>query len=904
MSGSNHLIGAAKYSEDSIAVWPSEETNTILLRIGKGTPKQAVHSLNSSYKGLSSASALNRLEKFGLNEVAHKKPPHWGIQLLQAFYNPFNLILFVLGGVSFITDVWLTESGSEDWTKIVILSAMILISGLLRFWQEFHSQQMVNRLKNLVQNSSLVIRKDWGKEDKKQDIENEQGREIPVTQIVPGDIIRVSAGDMIPADMRLLSSSDLFLSESALTGESMPIEKFAVPTEIERKTQNALELNTLCFMGTNVISGSGTGIAVATGANTYFGSIADKITRERPITDFDKGVDKVSWTLIRFMLVMVPIVFLLNGIIKGNWKDALFFALAVAVGLTPEMLPLVVTANLSKGAVTMAKKKVIIKKLNAIQNFGAMDVLCTDKTGTITEDRVVLIKHLDVEGRESKRVLDLAYLNSFFQTGLKNLMDQAVIERKKEENIITEDVFYHKIDEVPFDFSRRRMSVIVQKNEEKHLLICKGAVEEILSICTKVEHDGKIIKIKEFEKKEAYQLTRRLNQEGLRVLAVAYKEISQDKTIYSVEDENELILAGHIGFLDPPKASAAEAIKLLKNEGIDVKVITGDNEIVTAKICKEVGLDNKSIILGSDLDKLTDKDLYDYVTKTTIFAKMNPLQKTRIVSALKENGHTVGFLGDGVNDAAAMYESDVGISVDSGVDIAKEAADIILLENDLGVLQEGVIEGRTIYGNIIKYIKMASSSNFGNVFSVLIASIFLPFLPMLPIHLLVQNLLYDISQLSIPLDRVSKEFLSKPRKWDASGIKRFMLFIGPISSIFDVTTFLLMWFIFKANSPAAQSLFQSGWFVEGLLSQTLIVHMIRTEKIPFVQSVASLPVLVLTIAIMILGILIPFSGFGRSIGLQSLPASYFPFLFLTLLGYYILTQIVKRWYIKKFGDWL
>lgn len=912
-----YLIGVVGSGIESISSQRSLKVNENLLNLGKAGPEQSLVDLESSLKGLSSEEARKRLERFGPNEVSHEKPPAWWVQLLSAFWNPFIFILIVLGVVSFFTDVWLVSPEEKDFTKIIILFAMVSISGVLRFWQEFRSQRMVDRLKGLVQNRAFVIREDW--EDDFNDARAhgnpvfnvENGREIPITQIVPGDIVRVSAGDMIPADMRLLSSQDLFLSQSALTGESMPIEKFAVPETIEEKeenekdrlAQNPLDLNTLCFMGTNVVSGSGTGIVLSTGSNTYFGSIAKKITGQRAMTSFDKGVNKVSWLLIRFMLVMVPVVFVLNGATKGDWTEALFFALAVAVGLTPEMLPLVVTANLSKGAIAMAKKEVIIKKLNAIQNFGAIDVLCTDKTGTITENRVVLVRHLDAEGEESKRTLDLAYLNSFFQTGLKNLMDQAIIERKTED-YPDEEQSYHKIDEVPFDFSRRRMSVIVQKDKEEHLLVCKGAIEEVLSICTKVEHEGEIFKIADFEKKQADDLSRQLNQDGLRVLAVAYKKVSDIKEIYSVEDEGDLVLAGYIGFLDPPKESAAQALKSLKEEGVAVKIVTGDNEVVTTKICKEVGLDSGSVLLGHEIELLNDDELIERVEETTIFAKVDPLQKARIVTALKRAGHTVGFMGDGVNDAAAMYESDVGISVDAGVDIAKEAADIILLKNDLNVLQKGIIEGRTIFGNIIKYIKMTTSSNFGNAFSVLGASIFLPFLPMLPLHLLVQNLLYDISQLSIPLDSMSPEFLKKPRKWEASDISRFMIFIGPISSIFDLTTFLMMWYVFKANTPAMQSLFHSGWFVEGLLSQTLIVHMIRTEKIPFIQSRATKPVLFLTGAIMTIGLAIPFTGFGRNIGLQALPLTYFPLLLITLVGYSVLTQIVKSWYIKRFKSWL
>jgi len=908
-----HIIGVVHRGVFSELGLRSPKVVTLLLKLGKIDPKQSLTELHSSSAGLTANEVKERQKIHGKNEVVHEKPPAWWIQLLKSFANPFIAILIVLGGASFVTDVLM--AATADITKVIILGTMVSVSGFLRFWQEFRSQKAAEKLQALVQNKALVNRQNWDEDaayfQNSSDIKNGK-REIPVTELVPGDIVHLSAGDMVPADLRLLQTQDLFVSQSALTGESMPIEKLAIPTNVEEKkdqikdkeTTNPLELNTLCFMGTNVVSGSATGIIVATANQTNFGSMAKSVVGERSLTSFDKGINKVSWVLIGFMACMVPIVFVINGVVKHNWMDAFFFALAIAVGLTPEMLPLVVTANLAKGAMSMAKKKVIIKKLNAIQNFGAMDILCTDKTGTITENRVVLIRHLDPQGKESDRVLRLAYLNSFFQTGLKNLMDQAVVERMEKTHADSEEKTFHKVDEIPFDFGRRRMSVIVQKAEGEHMLICKGAVEEILKFCTSVEHNGKVTNLTDLTQKEVRKLTTTLNEEGLRVIAVAYKQIDHKKHIYSVADENDLTLVGYIGFLDPPKASAKDAITLLEAHGVKVKIITGDNDIVTARICKDVGLKSGKILLGSDVEYMSDEGLSQQVEQTSIFAKIDPLQKARIVEALRKTGYTVGYMGDGVNDAAAMREADVGISVDTGVDIAKEAADIILLENDLMVLERGVIEGRTIFGNIMKYIKMTSSSNFGNVLSVLTASIFLPFLPMLPIHLLIQNLLYDFSQLSIPVDTMDPEFLKKPRKWEAKGISRFMIFIGPISSIFDITTFLVMWFVFHATTPAMQSLFQSGWFVEGLLSQTLIVHMIRTQKIPFFQSKAATPVILLTATIMLLGIAIPFSGFGQHIGLQPLPFQYFPILVATLLSYCILTQIIKTWYIKKFKVWL
>lgn len=866
-------------------------TSNLLIDVGRVDIDRALELTQSSRDGLEIGEAKNRLEKYGKNEIAQEKPPVWWLQLIRAFVNPFNAIIILLAIVSFFTDVFIASSGEKTWVKIILLSVMVLVSGLLRFWQEFRSQRAAEKLKALVQNKALVIRQGWN-----------NGREIPLIEIVPGDIVSLSAGDIIPADLRLISTDEFFVSQSALTGESMPIEKYA---ELEQKAEinNPLEVNTLCFMGTSVVSGIAMGVVVATGGKTYFGSLAKKITKDREITSFDKGLNKVSWLLIRFMLVMVPIVFFINWYTKADWQIAFFFALAVAVGLTPEMLPLVVTANLAKGAVKMASKKVIVKKLNAIQNFGAMDILCTDKTGTITENRIVLIRYIDARGEESERVLNLAYLNSYFQTGLKNLMDQAVVEKKEKLSSIREDSLYSKIDEIPFDFTRRRMSVVVEK-ESQRLLICKGAVEEVMEVCTEFEDRETNKAVTEKVRQEAARLTKELNKEGLRILAVAYKSLPKEDRPYEPKDEHNLILIGYIGFLDPPKSSAKDALKLLKEHGIQVKVITGDNEIVTAKICNDVQLDKGRTLLGNEIEKMEDNELLGLVEETTIFAKIDPIQKARIVEALKKKGHTVGYLGDGVNDAAAMRAADVGVSVDSGVDIAKESADIILLENDLLVLGEGVVEGRTVFGNIMKYIKMTTSSNFGNVLSVLVASAFLPFLPMLPIHLLIQNLLYDFSQLSIPWDRMDKEFLIKPRKWSAANIGHFMLFIGPVSSLFDIATYLFLWFVFGATTVAQQSFFQSGWFIEGLLSQTLIIHMIRTEKIPFIESRATTPVILLTTAIMAIGTVFPFTSFGKSVGMQALPLTYFPWLLITLVGYVFLVQVVKKFYIKKFNSWL
>lgn len=719
---------------------------------------------------------------------------------------------------------------------------------------------------------------------------------------------------MIPADCRVVKSIDLFLSESMLTGESLPVEK--MPSAMTgAETKRPLELNNICFMGTNVVSGAATAIVISTGSDTYFGSIGKSIVGASPETSFDLGIKKVSVLLIRFMLVMVPLIFLVNGLVKGDWVEALLFSIAVAVGLTPEMLPVIVTANLAKGALTMSKHKVIVKRLNAIQNIGAMDMLCTDKTGTLTIDKIVLTEHLNVHGVEDYEVLKWAYLNSFHQTGLRNLMDKAVLEHVELHDYLKVEEDFTKIDEIPFDFQRRRMSIILKQKNGKHLLICKGAVEEMLDLCSysfdpgddhqlHIEQD-EVVPMDDTMRAKVLETSTKLNEKGLRILLLAIREFEEGHPLtYGVDDEKNLTFTGFIGFLDPAKPSARPSIEALHKLNVVVKVLTGDNEIVTKKICHDVGIPIQNIMLGNELELISDEELTDRVDEISIFAKLSPMQKVRVVQSLKKKGHTVGVLGDGINDAAALKEADVGITVDNAVDIAKESSDIILLEKDLSVLQEAVATGRLTFGNIIKYIKMATSSNFGNVFSILGASAFLPFLPMLPIQLLVQNLLYDVSQTSIPWDRMDKDFLVSPKKWDASGIRRFMIYIGPISSIFDYILFAVMFFVFKANSPEHQHLFQTGWFVEGLLSQTLIVHMIRTKKIPFIQSWASAPVVALTSLVMVIGLIIPFSPIAGVLSLEPLPLSYFPWLIGILLGYCFLTQYAKNWYIRRFGEWL
>ncbi|AGL85150.1 magnesium-translocating P-type ATPase [Pseudomonas protegens] len=864
--------------------------------------------VNSTTAGLTELDAEGRLQRDGHNEVAHDRPPHALVQLLQAFNNPFIYVLMTLTGISFFTDFWLPlQAGEEtDLTGVIIVLVMVLASGLMRFWQEHRSAKAAEALKAMVRTTAAVLRRE-------QMGMQARVREVPMRDLVVGDIIQLSAGDMIPADIRLIESRDLFISQAVLTGEALPVEKYDTLGAVQEKSataqaadqQDLLDLPNICFMGTNVVSGTATAVVVATGSRTYFGSLARSIVGSRTQTAFDRGVNSVSWLLIRFMLVMVPIVLLINGFAKGDWAEAFMFALAVAVGLTPEMLPMIVSANLAKGASAMAKRKVVVKRLNAIQNFGAMDVLCTDKTGTLTQDRIILEHHVDISGSRCDEVLQLAWLNSYHQSGMKNLMDRAVVSFAEENPHFTPPAAWRKVDELPFDFVRRRLSVILADARGHHLLVCKGAVEEMLETATRVRKNGVTHTIDAALRAELLQLAEDYNRDGFRVLLVGTRDIARDqiKNQYSASDERELVIEGFLTFLDPPKETAGPAIAALRDNGVTVKVLTGDNAIVTAKICREVGLEVGEPLLGRDIERMDDEVLGRLVEERTVFAKLTPLQKSRVLKALQANGHTVGFLGDGINDAPALRDADVGISVDSGTDIAKESADIILLEKSLMVLEEGVIKGRETFGNIMKYLNMTASSNFGNVFSVLVASAFIPFLPMLAIHLLLQNLMYDFSQLALPWDKMDKEYLSKPRKWDAKNIGRFMLWIGPTSSIFDITTFALMWYVFATNSVEMAALFQSGWFIEGLLSQTLVVHMLRTRKIPFIQSTAALPVMLATGLVMALGIYVPFSPLGSMVGLVPLPWEYFPWLVGTLLSYCVVAQTMKTLYIRRFKQW-
>ncbi|MDH2533472.1 magnesium-translocating P-type ATPase [Acinetobacter baumannii] len=885
--------------QSSYAQEISKNLSKRLLNASRAQTNDLLKQFDTHLTGLTEEQAHTQQMTVGLNEVTHEKPLTWWQHLWYCYRNPFNILLSLLALIAFFTD---------DLTGSTIISVMVILSTLLRYWQEAKSNQAADALKAMVSNTATVLRHQVSAEDLElmherygidtKDQTNQQF-EMPIQYLVPGDVILLSAGDMIPADCRILNAKDLFVSQAAMTGESMPVEKFPLQKNLEETS--ALELDNIVFMGTNIVSGSAQAVVLSTGIQTYFGALAHRVTAtDRSTTAFQMGVNKVSWLLIRFMLVMAPVVLFINGFTKGDWAEAFLFALSVAVGLTPEMLPMIVTSTLAKGAVFLSKKKVIVKRLDAIQNFGAMDVLCTDKTGTLTQDKIFLSQHIDVQGGKSDFVLMQAFLNSYYQTGLKNLLDVAVLEAV-DDQIKIQKLRYKKLDEVPFDFDRRRMSVVVQTPQQKARMITKGAVEEMLKVCRYVEVNGKVEPLTKQREVAIEALTQRYNRDGLRVVAVAYREFKNHQENYSVVDENDLILIGYITFLDPPKESAKEAVQSLQAHGVTVKVLTGDNEFVTQKVCREIGLNYDQVLLGGVIETLTDQQLKRAVEQYHIFAKLSPVHKERIVEQLKANGHVVGFLGDGINDAAAIRAADIGISVDTTVDIAKESADLILLEKSLMVLEKGVIEGRRTFANMLKYIKMTASSNFGNVFSVLIASAFIPFLPMLPIHLLIQNLLYDVSQIVIPFDNVDEELIAKPQRWQPEEVGRFMVVFGPISSIFDMITFGVMWFVFSANTPEHQTLFQSGWFVVGLLTQTLIVHMIRTAQIPFIQSRAATPLLIMTAVIMCIGIFLPMGPLASYLKLQALPLSYFLYLPLILGAYMCVTQWVKKIYIRRYG---
>ncbi len=839
---------------------------------------EACASLAVSPDGLSEEEAARRLRQYGPNRVAGERRATVLEEIWAVARNPLNALLLGLAVVSYFLG---------DVRAAIVIAVMVLLAVGTAFVQQHRSNRAAAELRAMVHTTASVRRPSTGPEP---------FHEIAIDRLVPGDVVRLSAGDMIPADLRLLDTKDLFVNQAALTGEAMPAEKFAHACD---KGDGPFDLANICFMGANVVSGYGTGVIVRTGPRTYFGRLAHEIAGRRVPTAFDRGIDRFTWLMIRFMAAMVPSVFLINGLTKGNWLEALFFAVAVAVGLTPEMLPMIVTVNLAKGAIALSRAKVIVKRLHAIQNFGAMDILCTDKTGTLTQDRIILKRHLDIHGNESERVLQYAFLNSHFQSGLRNLLDTAVLAHGELHLTHGADSGYTKVDEIPFDFSRRRLSVVVAREDGKHILICKGAVEEIFAVCTRYADDGETGTLDESHFAAAVEETRILNADGFRVVAVAYKEMEPHKSAYSVADEAELTLLGYIAFLDPPKETAREALASLAAKGVQVKVVTGDNEVITRKICNEVGLVPGEILTGGRIEQMGDAELADTAARTTVFAKVTPAQKEQVVKALRAQGHVVGFLGDGINDSAALKVADVGISVDSAVDIAKESADIILLEKSLLVLHAGVVEGRRIFANIVKYIRMGASSNFGNMFSVLGASLFLPFLPMAPLQILTNNLLYDFSQTAIPTDNVDDEYIAQPRHWDINKLFRFMVFIGPMSSIFDYATYGMMLYVFNAwTNPA---LFQTGWFVESLLTQTLIIHIIRTARIPFFQSHASPALIATTITICAIGIALPYSWVAGAFGFVPLPWSYWPLVAILLVAYAVLTHFVKVWFVRRWG---
>ena len=880
--------------------------------------------LNTTLCGLEPGKVEENRSEYGSNKVTREKKKTLPQRLAGAFINPFTAILFCLALVSSFTDMIFPHFSlfgcvpkDFDCLTVVIILTMVFLSGTLRFVQESRSGNAAEKLLAMITTTCTVTRK------------GQEMAEIPLNEVVVGDIVHLSAGDMLPADVRILDAKDLFVSQASLTGESEPIEKIPMVNE----TMDAItDYTNIAFMGSNVLSGSASAVVVTVGDHTLFGSMASEVAHEAVETSFSKGVNAVSWVLIRFMLVMVPLVFVANGITKGDWLSAFLFGISIAVGLTPEMLPMIVTTCLAKGAVSMSKKQTIVKNLNSIQNFGAIDILCTDKTGTLTQDKVVLEYHLNVNGEDDLRVLRHAYLNSYFQTGYKNLMDVAIIQKTEEEEaddpqLVDLSEHYVKVDEIPFDFARRRLTTVVQNRDGKTQMVTKGAVEEMLSICSFAECDGKVRPMTKELKSRILATVDDLNEKGFRVLAIAQKSNPSPAGAFGVTDECDMVLMGYLAFLDPPKESTADAIKALKAHGVTTKILTGDNDKVTRTICKQVGLKVRNMLLGSDLENMSDQELAKAAETTDVFAKLTPDQKARVVSVFRENGHTVGFMGDGINDASAMKSADIGISVDTAVDVAKESADIVLLEKDLMVLEEGIIEGRKTYANMIKYIKMTASSNFGNMFSVLAASALLPFLPMESLQLIFLNLIYDLSCTAIPWDNVDEEFISVPRKWDASSVGSFMMWIGPTSSVFDWMTYIFMYFVFcplfvskgvlyndlashfagadlVRMQTAYVAMFQTGWFIESMWSQTLVIHMIRTPKLPFIQSHASAPLTLMTFTGIGVLTIIPFTTFGRMLGFVALPTAYFAYLIPCILLYMVLATSLKKAYVRHYGELL
>ncbi|KJQ77935.1 calcium transporter P-type ATPase [Streptococcus infantis] len=870
--------------------------------------KESLAFYHTSLKGLDSEQVEENRDLYGENTITKGQEDSIFKKIYESIINPFTIILLVIAFISLVTNVWLAKPGQEDPTTSIIIVVLVLISGGIRFVQELRSDKATTNLSKMIVNTATVIRD--GLE-----------QELPIDELVVGDLVKLSAGDMIPADVILFESRDFFVQQSGLTGESDAVEKLALNKATTQNVESLLEAESLAFMGTNVISGSATAMILAVGDDTMMGAIEQTLNTYDEPTSFEREMNSISWLLIRLMLVMVPIVFFANGLTDGDWLEAGVFALSVGVGLTPEMLPMIITASLAKGSIIMAKEKVVIKKLNAIQDLGAIDILCTDKTGTLTQDEIVLEYPLDIHGDLDMAVLRRAYLNSHFQTGLKNLMDRAIIsrtEKESKEHAILQnlDTSFQKIDELPFDFERRRMSVIVKDDSNVVSMVTKGALEEMLNISTHVEYRGEIIPLTEDIRQEVLAEVAQLNRQGLRVLGVGYKSGLREDYAYTVTDESDMILTGYLAFLDPPKPSAAPAIQALLEHGVKTKILTGDNEKVTQAICEKVGLDVEHILLGADIDQMTDQELADVVEKVTVFAKLSPDQKARIIQQLKRNGHGVGYMGDGINDAPSMKVADVGISVDTAVDIAKETADVILLDKDLMVLETGIVEGRKVYANMTKYIKMTVSSNFGNIFSLLVASIFLPFLPMAPVHLIVLNLVYDLSCVALPFDNVDQDFLKQPHTWEAKSITRFMVWMGPISSIFDILTFIFLYFIIvplvtghhyvHGSESALQFiiLFQTGWFIESMWSQTMVIHMLRTAKVPFVQSRPAWLVILMTLVAAFFVTSLPYGPLVNILRLAPLGLPYFLFLVGIIFLYMFSVTVIKKFYIKKYREWL
>ena len=857
----------------------------LLLENSQLSVDKLLEKYNSSLDGISVVDVDDRIEEYGKNIIDLKDNNTLGHKLKEAFINPFNIVLFIVAIITYITDVVI--SPQKDYATFILIMSTILISAIISFNQQTKSDNAARKLKKMITNKMEVIR------DGVQytvDIEN----------IVPGDIVKLSSGDMIPGDVRFLEVKDLFIDQAALTGESNPVEKFTDLREYETVT----DIDNIGFMGTNIVSGSSKAIVLATGNYTYFGSMAKSLYSMTDKNSFEIGIDDITKMLIKFMFILVPIVLFVNIFTIGNWVSSLVFAITIAVGLTPEMLPVITTTTLAKGAIEMSKKKTIVKRLSSIQTFGQMNILCTDKTGTLTEDEVILEKYMDASGKESLRILKHAFLNSYFQTGLKNLIDVAIIRRAEKENLNILKEQYKREDEIPFDFARRRMSVVLRDEKGKRQLITKGAVDEILSICSYIDYDGNVIELTDELRKKAYKVYEENNNDGLRVLAVAQKNEIHDVNTFSVQDESNMVLIGFVGFLDPPKESAKQAIDALKKYGVDTVVLTGDSEGVAIKVCKKVGIDTKNCITGKDVDKFTDEELKEKVKDCHLFAKLSPLQKQRVVRIFQENGNTVGYMGDGINDSPPLKQADVGISVDTAVDIAKETADIILLEKDLNVLEEGVINGRKTFTRLLKYIKMATSGNFGNMISVIIASIFLPFLPMLPVHILIQNLLNDFAQIGMPFDNVDDDYIKKPKTWDTKGIKRFMFNFGLISTVLDVICFIILWFVLGYNTVEKAVFFQSGWVVFGILSQTLIIHLIRTSKVPFIESKSSSQLLISTFAVVLITLVIAFTNIAVVFDLTKMPYQYLGWLAGLLFIYMVFIQIYKKIYIKRNKEWL